>query len=329
MTDTTLQEKKPLSVTFLGAPSFAADLLAQLHDHADELGIEITLVISAADKPVGRKKIITPTAVTSAARARSIPVSHSLDDLTTDCDLAIVYAYGMIIPHAVLDRPRHGFWNIHPSLLPLYRGAAPIVMPIAHGDQTTGVTLMQMDAQLDHGPLIDQRTVPLLPGQTRGQLEEGLTRIAGELLFDAVQRLVQTGSVTTMAQDHSMATTTRTLRRDDGYLDRSIIQAASRGESQPVPVEQFPVFLREYHQKHPDHPVPSMTAATLIDHLLRALHDWPGIWTTCEIAGATRRLKILSIDQPSEGIVRPAQVQLEGKAAVSYRDFSAAYPSAI
>ena len=168
-----------MKVGFAGTPAFAAVVLASLLD----AGFTVSLVLTQPDRPRGRGLKLLPSPVKQVALGRAIPV-HQPGTLPTDTaqapllasniDVLVVAAYGLILPAAVLAWPRHGCVNVHASLLPRWRGAAPIQRALLAGDTETGVTLMQMDAGLDTGPMLDAVRVPIGPNDTAGTLEREL-----------------------------------------------------------------------------------------------------------------------------------------------------------
>lgn len=188
---------KKIKLAYFGAPSFSADFLEKLmNDH--ELPIELTLVVTQPDRPVGRKQVLTATPVKMLAQKRKdikivdsfqiSSASRRIKSQIESVDLALVFAFGEIIPGALLVVPKLGFWNIHPSLLPRYRGASPIAYPLIFGDTQTGVTLIQMDEKMDHGPIIAQKTCDILPTDTRPDLEKKLTKIGFELFKEVISK---------------------------------------------------------------------------------------------------------------------------------------------
>ena len=133
-------------------------------------------------------------------------------------DAVVVAAFGQIVPQAILDIPKHGSINVHASLLPKYRGAAPIQHAIMAGETKTGVTTMLMDAGLDTGSILLQREVAIGPAETAGELEERLAKIGADLLIETLVRLEQ-GDIQPQPQDHSLASAARSLKREDGRID--------------------------------------------------------------------------------------------------------------
>ncbi|WLD58200.1 methionyl-tRNA formyltransferase [Salinispirillum sp. LH 10-3-1] len=180
----------PLRIIFAGTPEFAARPLQALIDH----GIVPVAVYTQPDRPAGRGRQPLPSPVKAAAVAAGIPVEqpeklrgndHALAQLRAyDADLMIVIAYGLILPQSVLDAPRLGCVNVHASLLPRWRGAAPIQRAIEAGDRESGVCLMQMDAGLDTGPVISRAVVTISDDMNAGDLHDALAASGIELLLD-------------------------------------------------------------------------------------------------------------------------------------------------
>jgi methionyl-tRNA formyltransferase len=184
-----------MRVVFMGTPDFSVPTLHALH----EAGHEIPAVYTQPPRPAGRGKQEQPSPVHRAAEALGIAVRHpkSLRDLDTQADflaleaeLAVVVAYGLILPKAILDGPTRGCLNVHASLLPRWRGAAPIQRAILAGDHVTGVTIMRMEEGLDTGPMLATARVPV-EDKTAGELHAELAEIGARLLVDTVAQLDQ------------------------------------------------------------------------------------------------------------------------------------------
>ncbi|KAI5915713.1 methionyl-tRNA formyltransferase [Thauera sp. 2A1] len=192
----------PLRVAFAGTPEFAARALRSILD----AGYDVPLVLTQPDRPAGRGMKLTASAVKQLALARGIAVDQP-EKLRTEeqrarlvaCapDVLVVAAYGLILPQAVLDLPRLGCLNIHASLLPRWRGAAPIHRAIEAGDTETGITIMQMDAGLDTGPMLLRRAEPILPTDTTATLHDRLAALGGECIVAALGVLSAGGLVAT------------------------------------------------------------------------------------------------------------------------------------
>ena len=237
-----------MKLAFCGTPQFAVPTLEALL----AAGHEIALVLSQPDKPVGRAAEVNATPVKRAALAHGIPVlqpeklkrNEDLRERLTAVapDAIIVVAYGRIIPQWMLDLPRFGCLNGHGSLLPRWRGAAPIQWAIASGDTETGVTTMLLNAGLDTGPMLLQRTVPITPQSTSAELFGALSMLSAELMVETLAGLAA-GTVVPRPQDDALATLAPILTREDARID----------------------FNR---------------AAKAIDQRFRGFQPWPGAFTT-------------------------------------------------
>lgn len=214
----------PVHTLFFGSGLVALPALSRL---LDSNLVEIDSVVTAPPRPAGRKGRLTPTPVADLATEHDLPIRtpRTLRDDAVQAELRdagaelIVLAdYGRIIPGAVLELPPHGALNIHPSLLPRHRGAAPVVGTILAGDLVGGVTVMRMDEGLDTGPIVARREVPLDGTELAPELEAQLAEIGADLLVEILPGWLD-GMVTATPQDESAATLTRTLRREDGWLD--------------------------------------------------------------------------------------------------------------
>ena len=179
-----------MRIVFAGTPAFAVPSLRAAHAHH-----EVVAVYTQPDRPAGRGRGLTPSPVKLEAIQRGIPVLQPLSlkkKSTQDAlrelqpDVMIVVAYGLILPQAVLDIPQYGCWNVHASLLPRWRGAAPIQRAIEAGDEETGVCLMQMEAGLDTGPVLLAQSLDIGPEETGGQLHDRLADLGAQVLRDAL-----------------------------------------------------------------------------------------------------------------------------------------------
>jgi methionyl-tRNA formyltransferase len=184
----------PMKIAFAGTPEFAAVALEAIL----AAGYSVPLVLTQPDRPAGRGMQLQPSAVKKVGLAHDIPVDQpeklripEQRAALAACapDVLVVAAYGLILPQAVLDLPRYGCVNIHASLLPRWRGAAPIHRAIEAGDAETGITIMQMDAGLDTGPMLMKRAIPILPDDTTASLHDKLARLGGEMIVEALAAL--------------------------------------------------------------------------------------------------------------------------------------------
>ena len=180
-----------MRVVFMGTPEFSVSVLDALVD----AGHEIVAVYSQPPRPAGRGKKDRPSPVQARAEALGLPVRHPVslkgeveqaEFAAFEADIAVVVAYGLILPQVILDAPKHGCLNIHASLLPRWRGAAPIHRAIMAGDAQTGVCIMQMDAGLDTGPVLLRETLDIGAEETTGQLHDRLSQMGSALIVRAV-----------------------------------------------------------------------------------------------------------------------------------------------
>ena len=194
-----------MRVGFAGTPAFAASALQAILD----AGFPVSVVLTQPDRPRDRGMRPKPNAVKTLAAAHAIPVlqppGFKADDergavLAVPIDVLVVAAYGLILPRAILDWPRHGCINIHASLLPRWRGAAPIQRAILAGDRETGITLMQMDSGLDSGPIIARYPAPIGPRDTTGKLHDKLATLGGSAIVEALMTLQSKGRLPAEAQ---------------------------------------------------------------------------------------------------------------------------------
>ncbi|ODU06070.1 MAG: methionyl-tRNA formyltransferase [Thiobacillus sp. SCN 63-1177] len=236
-----------MRIIFAGTPPFAAAALNALAD----AGHDIALVLTQPDRPAGRGMKLTPSAVKQTALTRGLPVSQPVslktpeaqDELrAADADVMVVAAYGLILPQAVLDLPRFGCLNIHASLLPRWRGAAPIQRAILAGDAETGITIMQMDAGLDTGAMLSKTVVPIRDDDTAASLHDVLAAAGASAIVAA---LANYATLVPAAQDDAQATYAAKLSKDEAQLD--------------------------WHQP-----------ADVLARAVRAYHPAPGAWTLLE-----------------------------------------------
>lgn len=215
-----------MRVLFLGSPSFAVHALEALI----AVGHEIVGVVTQPDRPAGRERQLTPPPVKVAAQAHNLPVLQPetlRDPVVIDAlsalqpEVGVVAAYGEILRRAVLQIPPLGYLNIHPSLLPLYRGPTPVAGAILAGETVTGVTIMLLDPGMDSGPILAQAVVDLPPTARTGPLTDELFRIGAQLLVETLPRYAR-GEIEPRPQDHSRATVTKMLKKEDGRIDWSL-----------------------------------------------------------------------------------------------------------
>jgi methionyl-tRNA formyltransferase len=237
----------PARAVFFGTPQFAVPCLEALVEIA-----EVVAVVCQPDKPRGRGLELSPPPVKECALALGIPVVQPTKLRTGEfaawlrgeqADVALVVAYGRILPKDVLDAPRLGCVNVHASLLPKYRGAAPITWAVVNGEPETGITLMQMDEGMDTGAMLERFATPIDPDETAGELSERLSALGALAVRKGIPRYLA-GGYTPLPQDHAQATTAPMLQKENGRI----------------------AFDRP--------------ARTVHDHV-RGMSPWPGAFTSC------------------------------------------------
>jgi methionyl-tRNA formyltransferase len=269
-----------LRIVFLGTPDFAVPTLAALaREH------EIALVVAQPDKPAGRGMKMHAPAVAVKAKELGLPliqppkIREGLDAIReARPDIGIVVAYGKILPPALLEIPKQGFLNVHGSILPKYRGAAPIQRAIEHGETETGVTIMRVDAELDHGPMLAIERTPIGPDERTPDVASRLSIIGAE----AMTRTLRT-SWTETPQDHSQATLAPKIEKSEG--------AISWSDPARVIYDKFRAF----------YPWPGVFAGDLkLIELARVDATDDGVVVQCG-EGA---LRVLSVQKPGKSPIR-------------------------
>jgi methionyl-tRNA formyltransferase len=308
----------------MGTPEFAVPVLERLV--AD--GHELAAVFTQPDKPSGRgNKLQAPPVKLAAERVRAPvhqpPRIKANEDVrrtfeTIAPDACIVAAYGKILPEWLLRIPRLGCINVHSSLLPKYRGAAPINWAIANGETQTGVTIMQMDAGMDTGPMLAARAVAIGPDETAIELSVRLSRVGAELLSETLP-LFERDQIQPIAQDNNQASYAPLLKREHGLIDWSMpakrISDQVRG-FQPWP-GSYTVFRGGRLIVWQARPVivDSMPSASLTPGRTGVFGLEPGMIASLDKTG-------IVVSCAENSLMRIDEVQLEGKKRVSARDFA-------
>lgn len=215
-----------LRIVFMGTPAFAVPSL----DALLRRGYDVVGVFTQPDRRAGRGRRVRPSPVKAFAEDRYLPVFQpaslrsdqaACDQITgLEPDAIVVAAYGLFLPKVVLETPDFGCLNIHPSLLPKYRGPSPVISAILEGEETTGVTIMLLDEGMDTGPLLAQESVVIGNQETADELTHRLFELGADLLVRTLDEMVR-GAITPSTQNDDDATTTRLLKREDGLLDWS------------------------------------------------------------------------------------------------------------
>ncbi len=304
-----------MKILFFGTQEWSAEVLRHLI--ADDF-FEIVHVVTQPDQPVGRKHVLTASPVKHVAMNASISILQPTDlkdpmflriIKDADAELAVIIAYGRIVPAELLSMTKCGFVNVHPSLLPKWRGPSPIQAAIAAGDEKTGISIMLIDAKMDHGPLLSQTEFSLSQDSSFTNVMENVNQKAPQFLIQTIKDFVS-NKITPQPQDHSLATYCKLLKRDDGRIDWN-------------------------------------RSAAEIERMVRAYEPWPGSWTMAMLDGRPMRLKLLKVKAweevqnktPGElfrkenslfvgttkGVLELLVIQPEGKKALSVADFLSGY----
>jgi methionyl-tRNA formyltransferase len=257
----------PLRIIFMGTPDFSAPILTALH----AAGHEIVAVYSQPPRPAGRRGLeLTPSPVHKAAEALGIPVRTPVNFKAADdveafkalgADVAVVVAYGLLLPVSILEGTRLGCYNGHASLLPRWRGAAPIQRAIMAGDAKTGMMVMKMDKGLDTGPVAMTREIAIPDAMTAGDLHDALSEIGAELMVEAMAALEE-GRLTLTPQSEDGVLYAAKISKDETRID----------------------FSRPASEVH--------------NHI-RGLAPFPGAWFEAEFGGKRERVKVLASERAS------------------------------
>ena len=293
-------------VVFMGTPTFAVPSLERLAE-----SYEIAVVVTQPDRPAGRKRRLTPPPVKETALARGLPVWQPSTLRTPQAvarlrtlapDLIVVVAFGQILRANVLEIPPHGCLNVHGSLLPKYRGAAPAQAAILAGETETGITLMLMDEGMDTGPIVAQASCSITPDDTAATLREKLCRLGADLLIETLPPWLA-GEISPQPQDDSQAIYCRTIVKSDGRLDWK--QPAKMLERQVRAYIPWPTAFTHWGGK-----------------LLKILHTVP----MPEWRGQGQPGQVVALDDGAgvvtgEGVLKLLKVQLAGKRTMMIEEF--------
>jgi len=304
---------KFMKIVFFGTPEYVLPILSTLKKSYDIAG-----VVTQKPQPAGRKKYITHSPVDKWAHEKKIPIFYSAEELISqniEVDFGVLAAFGQIVPDSVIDHFPKGILNIHPSLLPKWRGASPVQATIVSGDKTTGVSIMLLDEKMDHGPIISQLKEEVLDHDTTDSLRKRLFKRSAEFLIDLIPNYLN-GKIKPKPQDHSKATYTTTVKKEHGFIPSEYLTAALQGDSLQ---KRWKIgFIKNLTI----YPTPST-----IQQFIRAMEPWPIAWTRTKLrhAASPRRLKILKAHLENMKLVLD-EVQLEGKNPVSWKQFEQGYP---
>ncbi len=217
----------PIKIIFFGTSEFVVPSLETLVKEGlpAQAGYEIVAVVTNPDEPVGIKKVLSPPPIKIAAQNLGLNIlqfpSLKIENLKLkipDADVGVVAAYGKIIPAEIINLPRYGILNIHPSLLPKYRGPTPIQTTILNGEKETGVTIIKIDEEVDHGPILESRKWKIESRTKFEELSDALAKLGAELLIKILPDYLA-GKITPQPQDHSQATFTKKFTREDAKIN--------------------------------------------------------------------------------------------------------------
>ena len=284
-------------IVFMGSPEFALPSLKALAEHYPLVG-----VVTQPDRPAGRGRSATPPPVKTLADSLGLAVIQperlkdpaALQQLQSwKPDLIVVTAFGQILRQVLLDLPPWGCLNVHASLLPRWRGAAPVQAAILNGDSITGVTLMKMDPGVDTGPMLAQRPLPIQPDDTAGSLAYQLADLGAALLVENLPAYLD-GSLLPQAQDDSQATYAPMLKKEDGTLDFSLpaeVLARRVRAYNPWPgaAMQWQDQLLKIHRAHPVPVDPAGPGTRTVHASLPAVHTADGLLVLEEVQPAGKR----------------------------------------
>ena len=300
-----------MKIVFMGTPDFSVETLKQIL----AAGHEVSLVVTQPDRPRGRGKKPSFSPVKEYAMEQNIPCFQPEKIRDESCmeilqkeqaDIFVVVAFGQILPQRILDIPKYGCMNVHASLLPKYRGAAPIQWSVINGDAETGVTTMRMDAGMDTGDILLQERIAIAPDETGGSLFDKLAVAGGALCVKTLSR-IEDGTIESIPQDHEAATYTRMISKQDGEIDFTL------------PAERIECLIRGMN------PWPS--AFTRIGNKMLK------IWEADVIAqnDAHQPGEIFDVTKDAfcvaagEGALKILSLQLEGKKRMNTADFLRGY----
>ena len=302
--------KVKMNLVFAGTPRFAVPTLEKLVDS----GFEVRAVVTQPDRPSGRGMELTPSPVKRTALSLGIPVlqpekiKHNEQfraELTSrQPDAVVVVGYGRIIPAWMIELPPFGNLNVHASLLPKYRGAAPIQWAIARGESVTGVSTMRIDAGLDTGDILLQKEMPITGEDTSETLAPRLANMGADLMVETLRGL-KDGTVRPRPQDHSQATLAPILRKDDGRMD--FARTATENWNRLRGFQPWPGAFTTFRGKN--------------------LHVWSARPVHAEIPAGTVAMQgpSLLVGCASQSALELLQVQVEGKKRMSAQDFVNGY----
>lgn len=299
-----------MKIAFFGTPDYCLPILKSLPS--------VIAVVTQKPKPVGRKKILTYSPIDKWAHKKKLSIFYSSKEFVESkikADLGILASYGEIIPKKVINMFPHGILNIHPSLLPKFRGASPVRATIVSGEKQTGVSIIKLDEELDHGPIISQFTEPVQTQDTTETLRKRLFEKSAEVLSTLIEPYIK-NKITPRKQDHKKATFTTQIIKKHAFIPPKYLTAALAGKTAK---DKWNIPFIKNCVLHP--------TCRVLHNYIRAMKPWPIAWTEVTPAKGQKpkRLKILKAHLEAKKLVLD-EVQLEGKKPVSWKQFKQGYP---
>ncbi len=310
-----------MKIVFFGTPTYCLPILNKIQKKfkVKPHDTPITAVVTQKAKPVGRKQFITYSAVDTWAFKRQIPVYYSIEDFlkeNIDADLGIIVAYGEILPKELINHFPFGILNVHPSLLPNFRGASPLQAALVSGDLITGATIMKIDEKMDHGQIVSQFKEEIQKEDNSKILGERIFERSAQVLVDLLPAYIK-GKISLKDQNHKNATYTTLLRKEHGFIPPNFFNATLEGK---ILNEDWKInFIKDFSLK----PTPEN-----IERFVRAVSPWPGAWTFVFVDSKKKeqkRLKIIETELIDKKLI-PKKVKLEGKSEVTWKEFKEGYP---
>lgn len=308
-----------VKIVFFGTPEYVLPVLERINrEFRENNKSPIVAVVTQKPKPSGRKQKLEYSAIDRWAHERKVKTYYDAIKLMEDgieADLGILAAYGAILPEKLIKYFPKGIINIHPSLLPKFRGASPVQGQILEGVDKTGATIIKLDALMDHGPIIAQFEEAVNSNDTTETLRVRLFEKSTEVLSETIAPYLS-GKIKPKEQEHDKASFTRLIKKEYGHIPSRFIKPLMAGE---VVSDIWEIgVIKDYAVK---------PTADLVVRLSKALVPWPGLWTTFKNNGKERRLKILEVSADNDKLLIN-KVQIEGKTAVNWSEFMRGYPQA-
>lgn len=303
-----------INIVFFGSTTDSLIVLKKIYDLPSTIyDLRVTALVTQPPRPVGRKHVITPTPIEVWGKEHTIPVLSFLSNpeqpnlyadeasvvnalATFKADLLISASYGQKIPTETIEKAKHGGLNVHPSILPRWRGADPVPWAILSGDHQIGVSVVTLTEKFDEGKIIAQKKIPITPKDFSDPLRAHLFALGADLLVESLPDYLS-GKNKGVIQDKTGTPYAKRFTREDGFEPWEHIQKSFADKAE----------------------------ALRIDRKLHALTPWPGLWTKVTIYGEEKRLKILEASLENDILVLTL-VQLEGKTPVAWKQFLSTYP---